>query len=243
MTTTTVDPAALVANLGFLVRWDLPTDEHDALLVIGLRERFTNRHYDPELIGYWRTGEDGRGHPAELSLASRMPLTEEFAWGPITIVDRFAVTNTWVSFGGTLRAERVRPGMAVVTFSSRAPILRRGGHSQRYDAVAGAVCSFFGRLLVPIDFQSGAERLIATTPPLVRYAAFLRHEEPRLVTSELVREAYGPDARLVRAEAARLERAQPEAWEAGGRLLEELGLAVDEERLRRENQRVLRASE
>lgn len=243
MTTLTVDPAALVADLGFLVRWDLPTDARDALLVIALRERFTNRHYDPELIGYWHTGEDGRGHPAELSLPSGMPLETEFSWGPITIVDRFAVTNTWVSFGGILRAKRIRPDTAIITFSSRAPILRRGGHSQRYDAVAGAVSSFFGRLLVPIDFQPGAERLIGATAPIVRYAAFLQHEEPRLATSELVREVYGPDARLVRAEAARLQHSEPEAWRAGGRLLEELGLALDEERLRRENRRVLRASE
>ena len=54
----TVDPAGLVSDLGFLVRWDLPTAEHDALLVVALRETPTTRHYDPELISYWQTGED-----------------------------------------------------------------------------------------------------------------------------------------------------------------------------------------
>lgn len=239
----TVDPAALVADLGFLLRWDLAGDEHDALLVVALRDRPTLRHYDPELITFWEVGEDGRGHPAELTLASHLPTERPFTWGEIEITDRLHVTNSWVSFGGTLSAELVGPASAVVTFRSTAPILRRGGHSQRYDAFAGAVSSFFGRLLVPIDFTPGAERQINAVAPEVRYAAFLQHDLPRIASSELVREAYGPDARLVRAEAERLRRRNPAAWKAGADLLVDLGLAVDEERLRELGQRVIRASE
>jgi hypothetical protein len=58
----------------------------------------------------------------------------------------------------------------------------------------------------------------------VRYAAFLQHEVPRLGIT-LVREAYGPDARLVRAEAERLRLRDPLAWEVGAELLTRLGLA------------------
>ena len=218
------DPASLVADLGFLVRWDVPAADHDALLAVALRPVPTERHYDPELIRYWQVGEDGRCHRAELSLATSMPRQISYSWGPIELLDRFGIANTFISFGGTLTAECDERGTAFVAFRSSAPILRRGGHSQRYDHVAAAVAAFFGRLLVPIDFQPGAEQRIAATTPLVRYAAFVQHDAARLAASELVRDAYGPDARLVRAEADRLSRTQPEAWAAGLRLLDDLGL-------------------
>jgi hypothetical protein len=219
-----VDPAALVADLGFLVHRDVPTVGQDALLIVALREAPTERHFDPELILYWRSGEDGRGHRSELTGASAVPRLTEFSWGPIEITDRFGISNTFVSFGGSLAAERDATGTVIATFRSRGPILRRGGHSQRYDSIAAALAGFFGRLLVPIDFQPGAERLISAATPVARYAAFLQHELPRLGI-QLVREAYGPDARLVRAEAERLRLRDPRAWEDGAALLAQLGLS------------------
>ena len=223
--TLTAAPASLVADLGFLVRRDVPTLNQDALLVVALRSEPTERHFDPELVLYWRTGADGSGHHAELAHGHRMPMQTEFSWGPIEIVDRFGMMNTFVSFGGTLTAERDAAGAVIATFRSRGPILRRGGHSQRYDSVAAAVAGFFGRLRVPVNFQPGAERLISAATPVVRYAAFLQHEMPRLGIT-LVREAYGPDARLVRAETERLRLRDPGAWEAGAALLARLGLAT-----------------
>jgi hypothetical protein len=223
--TLTLDPAALVANLGFLVRRDIPTLGQDALLVVALREAPTERHFDPELLLYWRTGADGRGHRSELTHASSMPRLAEFSWGPIEIIDRFGVSNTFLAFGGSLAAERDATGAVIATFRSRGPILRRGGHSQRYDSIAAAVGGFFGRLLVPIDFQPGAERVIGAAAPVTRYAAFLQHEVPRLEI-ELVREAYGADARLLRAEAERLRLRDPRAWQDGAALLAQLGLAA-----------------
>ena len=220
----TLDPAALVANLGFLVRRDIPTLGQDALLVVALRKVPTEQHFDPELLVYWRTGADGRGHRSEVTVASSMPRLAEFSWGPIEIVDRFGISNTFLSFGGSLAAERDATGAVIAIFRSRGPILRRGGHSQRYDSIAAAVAGFFGRLLVPIDFQPGAERLIAAAAPVTRYAAFLQHEVPRLAI-ELVREAYGADARLLRAEAERLRLRDPRAWLDGAALLVQLGLA------------------
>jgi hypothetical protein len=231
--TPVTEAASLVANLGFLVRRDLPTAGHDALLVVALREIPTQRHYDPELITYWRTGADGRGHRGEVSVLSTVPLATSFSWGPIELVDRFGVTNTFISFGGGLTADRVALDTVVATFRSSGPILRRGGHSQRYDQLAAEMTGFFGRLLVPIDFQPGIEARVSSTPPEVLYAAFLRHEVARLRSSELVRELYGPDARLVRAEAERLARRDPAAWASGTELLELLGIGngtVDSQR-------------
>jgi hypothetical protein len=221
----TTDAAApLVANLGFLLRRDLPTDRQDALLVIAMREIPTLRHYDPELIAFWRAGDDGRGHRAELTLASSVPVAGRFSWGPIEIVDRLGVTNTFVAFGGSVAADRTEPGTIVATFRSRGPILRRGGHSQRYDQLAASMTAFYGRLFPPIDFQPGVEARIAATPSGVLYAAFLRHEVARIAESELVRDMFGPDARLVRVEAERARRRSPDDWEAGGELLRAIGL-------------------
>ena len=221
--TFTVDPATLVSNLGFLVRRDIATASHDALLVVTLRETPTEQHFDPERIRYWRTGDAGRGQRIELTRTFSMPRSTEFSWGPIEIIDRLGISNIFMSFGGSLAAERNAAGTVIVALRSRGPILRGGGHSQRYDHLAAALEAFFGRLLVPIDFQPGAEQLISTATPVIRYAAFLQHELPRL-RIQLVREAYGPDARLVRAEAERLRLRDPQAWEDGAALLALIGL-------------------
>jgi hypothetical protein len=222
--TLTLDPATLVADLGFLVRRDIPTAGEDALLVVALRRAPTERHFDPEVVQYWRTDANGRGRRAELTFSSRPPQTSVFSWGPIEIVDRFGISNTFVAFGGTLATSRDAAGTLIATFRSRAPIVRRGGHSQRYDGVAAALAGFLARLLVPIDFQPGAERMISAADPVARYAAFLQHEVPRLGLP-LVRDAYGADARLVRAEAERLRLRDPLAWDCGAELLARLGLA------------------
>lgn len=222
--TLTLDSATLVADLGFLVRRDIPTAGEDALLVVALRAAPTERHFDPESVQYWRTDAKARGHPARLTCSSRAPQTSDFSWGPIEIVDRFGISNTFVALGGRLETAHDAAGGLVATFRSRAPIVRRGGHSQRYDGVAAALAGFLARLLVPIDFQPGAEELISAAVPVTRYAAFLQHEVPRLGIP-LVRDAYGTDARLVRAEAERLQLRDPLAWDRGAVLLARLGLA------------------
>lgn len=219
-----LDPATLVADLGFLLRRDIPTPSHDALLVVALRPEPTERHFDPECVQYWRTGADGLGHQAQLTCESTMPRSVEFSWGPIEVADRFGICNTFAALGGTLTASRNELGTVVATFRSRAPILRRGGHSQRYDGIAAALTGFFARLRVPVVLRHGAERLLNAAAPVTRYAAFLQHEVPRLGI-QLVRDAYGADARLVRVEAERLRQRDPVAWDRGSELLARLGLS------------------
>jgi hypothetical protein len=223
--------APRLADLGFLLDRDIPRGGHDALLLVAMRPTATLRHFDPERIEYWATDSEGRGRPAELTVASTMPLQRSVNWGPIEIVDRFEITNMFVSFGGMLLADRVvepsHPGETAViaAFSSPGPILANGGHSQPYDQFSAELAAFFARMMVPIDFAAGAEARISAADPAARYAMFLRHETARLAASELVRDAYGADARLVRAEAARIAEHYPDAWQDGEALLADLGLS------------------
>jgi hypothetical protein len=223
--------APRIADLGFLLDRDIPRGGRDALLLVAMRPVPTLRHFDPELIEYWATDGEGRGRPADLTLMSPMPLQRGFNWGLIEIVDRLGVTNMFISFGGTLLADHVvepsSPGepAVIAAFTSPGPILASGGHSQPYDQFAAELGAFFARMMVPIDFEAGAEARISAAEPAARYAMFLRHETARLSASELVRDAYGADARLVRAEAARIAEHYPDAWQVGEALLADLGLA------------------
>jgi hypothetical protein len=218
------EAAPLVADLGFLLAHDLPFNGTDALLVVALREVPTLRHFDPELLTFWRTDDAGRGRKRELTLDSAMPLDVACSWGPIEIVDRLGESNTFFTVGGRLRATRIADDEAVVTVSSPGSILSRGGHSQPYDRLSAELTAFFARVLVPIDFVPGAEALVSHSTPMARYAAFLHYDLHRIEESELVRESYGMDARVVRAEAERLQRRHRQEWDEGGRLLAELGL-------------------
>jgi hypothetical protein len=215
---------SLVGDLGFQLRWDLPTARHGALLVVALRDEPTERHFDPEVIRYWRADPTGRGRTAHVTIDTPMPFAHDFAWGPIEIEDRFGISNAWVSFGGVLEAWSPDPRTRIAAFRSPGPILRRGGHSQAYDRFAAELLAFFARMMVPIDFTPGAEQSISTTAPIVRYAAFLQHEIARLRANEAVRGAYGDDARIVRSEATRVSTTDPSAWRSGAELLRTLGL-------------------
>ena len=77
--------------------------------------------------------------------------------------------------------------VVVAAFASPAPLLRRGGHSQGWDAGADAIGAFFARLMVAVDFKPGFEPASATADPLTRYAAFVRDAAGREPTSSEVR--------------------------------------------------------
>ena len=101
-----------------------------------------------------------------------------------------------------------------------APLLRRGGHSQGWDAGADALGAFFARLMVAVDFKPGFEQAFAAATPLARYTAFVRDADRR-------RRAAGHSAsfdddlgRLVRHEADRLKASAPTEWDAAGAFLD-----------------------
>ncbi|MEO6059443.1 MAG: hypothetical protein ABIQ05_05715, partial [Candidatus Limnocylindria bacterium] len=151
------DAAEQLRHFGFLLVSPQPAGVGGSRLLMALRDRPTLEHFDPELIRYWRTGEDRRGHPAELTRDSRLPLQAQFSWGLIAVVDRYAIENEFATLGGELIAEATAPDTTVAVFSSPGPILRLGGHSQDVDRVAPELGAFFGRMMVPIDFEPGVE--------------------------------------------------------------------------------------
>ena len=211
-----MDPMRRIAEWGFLANPDLPDRPGPAYLLVALRAAPTLRHYDPESIEYWVT-RDGRGERRALSRTTPMPLSEDFSWGMIRIVDRLRVTNEYLTFGGRLDAGSVDDAM-VAAFTSPAPLLRRGGHSQGWDAGADLVGGFFARLMVAVDYVPGFETAIADASPTARYAAFVGDAEARRRAGRLS-DADGDLGRLIRHEAERLRSDLPDDWAVGAGLL------------------------
>lgn len=213
--------AARLADWGFLADPDLPDRPGPASLIVALRRRPTLRHYDPEAIEYWASAND-RGDRRAITRRTPMPWRHDFSWGEIRITDRLGVTNEYLAFGGSAEAGQIEDAV-IVRFSSPAPILRRGGHSQGWDEGADSVGAFFGRLLVTVDYVPGFEAELSAAAPLSRYAAFLRDASARHRRARLLSGIDPPFAILVRAEARRLDADHPDAWLEGGRLLERVG--------------------
>lgn len=223
----TIDQAALasaaerLSTWGFLAHPDLPDGPGPASLIVALRDVPTLRHYDPEIVEFWST-EAEHGMRLVITRASKMPLATTVSWGEIRIVDRLGVSNEYLTFGGRCEAGLIGP-VGIVVVTSSAPILRRGGHSQSWDDGADAIGAFFGRLLVTVDYVPGFEAALAAADPLDRYAAFIADAAAR---DRKIRDAGRPQrpfATIVRVEAARLRSQHPEAWQAGSRLLENIG--------------------
>ena len=213
--------ARRLAPWGFLADPDLPDRPGPASLIIALRDRPTLRHYDPELVEFWST-EGGRGAHESITRAMRTPFIAGVSWGEIRIVDRLGVANRYVSFGGRCDADRIEDAV-IVAFTSSAPILRRGGHSQGWDDGADAVGAFFGRLLVTVDYVPGFEQRLAAATPLSRYAAFIADADTRDRDLPMTALDARPFAATVRTEARRLRRDHPDDWEVGLELLSDIG--------------------
>ena len=213
--------ARRLAPWGFLADPDLPDRPGPASLIVALRERPTLRHYDPEVVEFWST-QSGRGTHETVTRATRTPFCAGVSWGEIRIVDRLGVANRYVTFGGRCDADRIGDAV-IVAFTSSAPIFRRGGHSQGWDDGADAVGAFFGRLLVTVDYVPDFEQRLAAALPLARYAAFIADLETRDRVLSIPTLDARPFAATAKAEAARLRRDHPDAWECGRRLLEDVG--------------------
>ncbi|HET9085539.1 MAG TPA: hypothetical protein VFN41_14160, partial [Candidatus Limnocylindrales bacterium] len=108
-------------------------------------------------------------------------------------------------------------------FTSSAPILRRGGHSQGWDDGADAVGAFFGRLLLTVDYVPGFEQRLGAATPLSRYAVFIADADTRDRDLPVTSLDARPFAATVRTEARRLRRDHPGDWECGLELLADIG--------------------
>jgi hypothetical protein len=221
-----IDEAARhVERLGFLdVNGTAPQAGGGANLVVALRERPVLTHFDPERVEHW-VAVDGRGRPAEITRATVLPLERPFSWGTIRVVDRLEVYNSFLTFGGTVRAVARDAATTLVVLSSHAPILRSTGHSQGVDLSTGEVGAFFARMMIPIDFTPGAEARIAASSPVTVYAAFHASVHGRLDESDDLRESHPEFDAWCRRERQRLATLFGADWEAGQTLAVELGLA------------------
>jgi hypothetical protein len=202
-----------IRELGFLASSDFPDRAGPAYLLVALRARPTLHHFDPEVVRYW-TGRGGRGVRRTLTRDSRVPIDEAFSWGLIRIVDRLAVTNEFLTFGGRVRAEMIADELIVV-FESPAPILRRGGHSQLLDVGADHVGAFFGRLLLAVDFVPGFEQTVTGAEIVTLYAAFVSDAVRRFQSCETLRRLEPATWRAIQVEARRLRADCAANWQAG----------------------------
>jgi hypothetical protein len=216
--------AALLAELGFtLINGDDPTSPGGANLLVALRDEPTERHFDPEEISYWRFDGDV-GRIAALDRGTRAEREGSFSWGRIRLVDRLHVENDFLGFGGTLRVADPDPRTRLVQFHAPAPIFRWAGHSQGLDWLTDEVGAFFARLMIPIDYEGGAEQLVGQVGPAALYAAFVQDAWRRFAATRLEQEAEPELARWARREGHRLEHDDPASVEAGRQLRIRLGL-------------------
>jgi hypothetical protein len=214
--------AGLLSNLGFVASSDLPDRPGPAYLLVAFRPEPTLHHYDPEFVEYWVT-VGGRGEQRVLTRDTKLPVDSDLSWGLLRIVDRLKASNEYLTFGGHLAAASIE-GTTVAVFTSPAPLLRRGGHSQGWDHGAECVGAFFGRLLVSVDYTPGFEVRLAEASPLVRYAAFASDLVGRYRTSSALRSGHPELWTLLDADARRLRRDHPDEWADGVALLDEAEL-------------------
>jgi hypothetical protein len=168
---------ALTADLGFRLIEPDPSGRRGAAteghLLVALRDRPTLRHFDPEAVSFYAPVAGG----AALSTVTRLPAGADrrrtVLWGHVHVVDRVPVENRFLTFGGVLQLIAVDDTLTIGHLRSPAPIVRWGGHSQGTDQLTLAMGAFFGRLIVPVDFQPGAAARIDAASPEVLFAAFL----------------------------------------------------------------------
>ena len=220
--------ADALRDLGFtLLNSDHPAAPDGSQLLVALRNQPTLRHFDPELMTCW-VAAAGRGKP--LPIDRHAPIGERpILWGHVHVVDRLAVENRFLTFGGTLRIADVDPGFRVVQHVSPGPVVRWGGHSQGSDALAGEIGAFFGRLIVPVDFAPGGEARLAAELPEHLYAAFLRDTAARRrdATRRLDPDRDVQLRSWMSAEIERIRDTHPGWWEGAGRLLDDLDLGPE----------------
>ena len=217
---------SLTADLGFRLIEPDPTgrrgDTTEGHLLVALRDRPTLRHFDPESMSFYAPVGAG----ASLTTIDRLPagasLRRPVLWGHVHVVDRVPVENRFLTFGGELWLTALDESITIGHLRSPAPIVRWGGHSQGTDALTLAMGAFFGRLIVPVDFQPGAAARIDAAPPKVLFAAFLCDAiGRRATTSHILGDPSDADRWLAAAWAH--VRSEPGIREAAEQLLSDIG--------------------
>jgi hypothetical protein len=192
-------------------------------LLVALRAAPTLDHFDPEQVTFWEA-RGGRGRLATLDRGGPVPSSRSWSWGPIRVTDRVPVSNQFLGFGGTLLVDAPDGRTSYAAFTSRAPIVRWAGHSQGVDSLVDEIGAFFARLMVPVDYQEGAEERVAGTDPEALYAVFPQHSIGRLHRSRQLRDADQRTAGWLEHEGFRLAHDAPVHWAEGQELLAWLDL-------------------
>jgi hypothetical protein len=214
--------ATLMGRVGFVsFRTPPGSTAPDSCLMLVVRDKPTLEHFDPDTLTFW-VADGGSGERASISRATRLPVTREVSWGRVEVRDRFGASNSFVTFGGHLRAESIGEGLALITIWSPAPILRLRGHSQRQDELAEQVVAFFARLLPHFWDSISVEQRVNRVPPEALWAAFLVDELGRLDASIASSEEITPTRIRVRKALRHLARGWPNAIVVGTRLLHDL---------------------
>lgn len=218
-----IDPIVgrtLLEELGFLLVPGAPLGRGRAYLIVGFRAVPTLDHFDPERIDYW-TNVDGHGMAATVDWPTHVAEIQDFSWGLIRIVDRLGVSNEFVSFGGRVETNRVGD-VKVVVFSSEAPIIARGGHSQEWEVGSMEIVGYLARLRAAADPRGPLERRLAELSPVTRYAAFVWDG---IITATAAEQRAGwkrADRLVLLRERRRLQQESPADWAAGVELACEL---------------------
>ena len=229
--------AELLADLGFtLINSDRPWAAEGSHLLVALRATTTLRHFDPEAVTYWAAAEP---HARQVTIdrrsLARTPLgaagpgggeSRRVLWGHVHVIDRLAVENRFLTFGGELRIAASDASTTILDLHSSGPIVRWGGHSQETDPLASEIGAFFGRLIVPVDFRVGAERRLTDADPEVIYAAFLTWADARLDRIAITTGRRSEVESWINREQARLRDVESEVLARGGALLADLGIGV-----------------
>jgi hypothetical protein len=220
-----METQANLAHLGFELRdGSLPGTVPGPRLLVAIRQFPTLEHFDPEEITFWEA-RGGRGRVTSIRFKTDVPATRPWSWGQIRLTDRIPVSNHFLGFGGTLLVDGVDGRAVYAAFTSPAPIVRWAGHSQGVDPLVDEIGAFFARLMIPIDYQAGAEARVAGASPQALYAVFLAHSLARISASRRLRDADPAVAGWVRHEASRLSHDAPAHWREGEELLAFLDLA------------------
>jgi hypothetical protein len=208
-----------LAHLGFVLReGSVPGTVPGPRLLVAMRAQPTLAHFDPEVVTFWEA-RSGRGRLATLERGAVVPQSRSWSWGPVRVTDRVPVSNQFLGFGGTLLVDSMDGQTTYAAFSSRAPIVRWAGHSQGVDSLVDEVGAFFARLMVPVDYQEGAEERIAEADPETVYAVFLLHSIDRLHRSRQLRDADPRTAGWLEHEGFRMAHDSPRHWAEGQELL------------------------
>lgn len=213
-----------LAHLGFELRdGSLPGSHPGPRLLVGFRQMPTLEHFDPEEVTFWEA-RGGRGRVATLTSKVDVPASRPWSWGQVRVTDRIPVSNQFLGFGGTVLVGALDGESVYAAFTSPAPIVRWAGHSQGVDPLVDEIGAFFARLMIPIDYQEGAEARVAEASPEALYAVFLAHSLERINASRRLADADPVVAGWVRHEADRLAHDAPTRWSEGAALLDFLDL-------------------